>query len=251
MDHVTGPVRATAGHARAYECSYTFYIPIGPTRTSSDPHPERHVAARGHGDLLNASIEDSEIVLRPRLSLPGAAAQTLQILVKLAWTRGGFGFEDCTLREYPASLRHVSSDRIKLQTCDPLSSMPAPSRRIRQWPLYLWAKSRRWTTCRRPSRIGLTYRRCRVGRSWSATCRGPSHLSRTNSTGLTPWSHSNLAGQSKNHFGRTDRGETGILDFLKTHKCNALCKLLKLPPNLVYDPNEASSATSEQSTAVS
>lgn len=63
-----------------------------------------------------------------------------------------------------------------------------------------------------------------------------------------PVVHSDLAGQTKTNFGRTDRGETGILDFFKTHKCNPLCRLLSLPPNLRYDPNAAAKATSEQST---
>jgi len=30
-------------------------------------------------------------------------------------------------------------------------------------------------------------------------------------------------------FGRADRGDTGMEDFLKTHKCNGICKRLGLP----------------------
>lgn len=33
----------------------------------------------------------------------------------------------------------------------------------------------------------------------------------------------------KKVFGRTDRGKYGIMDFFKTHKCNAVCLLLGLP----------------------
>ena len=56
------PVRATADQVRASKCSYTLYMHMGPMRTGPNPRPERYVASRGHGDLLNASIEDSEIV---------------------------------------------------------------------------------------------------------------------------------------------------------------------------------------------
>ena len=57
------PVRATADQVRASKCSYTLYMHMGPMRTGPNPRPERYVASRGHGDLLNASIEDSEIVV--------------------------------------------------------------------------------------------------------------------------------------------------------------------------------------------
>ena len=30
----------------------------------------------------------------------------------------------------------------------------------------------------------------------------------------------------KGQYGRTDRGDKGISDFLKTHNCNALCKIV-------------------------
>jgi len=35
----------------------------------------------------------------------------------------------------------------------------------------------------------------------------------------------------KARFGRTDRGAQGIADFFKSHQCNGLCKLLRLPHN--------------------
>ena len=53
------PVRAAAGPVRASECSYTLHIHMRPMRAGPNPHPERYVAVRGHGDLLNASIVDS------------------------------------------------------------------------------------------------------------------------------------------------------------------------------------------------
>ena len=53
------PVRAAAGPVRAPECSHTLHIHMRPTWAGPNPHPERYVAARGHGDLLNALIVDS------------------------------------------------------------------------------------------------------------------------------------------------------------------------------------------------
>ena len=57
--------------------------------------------------------------------------------------------------------------------------------------------------------------------------------------------HSDLG--EKGRFGRTDRGAEGIEDFLRTHKCNALCRQLGLPHKDKYDPNALVSADAESS----
>ena len=65
---------------------------------------------------------------------------------------------------------------------------------------------------------------------------------------VDPVIHSNLG--KKGRFGRTDRGEPGMKDFLRTHKCNALCRALGLPHNHQYEP-QAASPSKEDSQASS
>lgn len=47
-----------------------------------------------------------------------------------------------------------------------------------------------------------------------------------------PCIHSDLG--SKNLFGATDLGATGISKFLQSHKCNDVCRMLKLPDNTAF-----------------
>ena len=65
---------------------------------------------------------------------------------------------------------------------------------------------------------------------------------------VDPVVHSDLG--NKGRFGRTDRGKEGIRDFLRTHKCNALCRLLELQHNNEYDAS-AAKANGEDSEASS
>ena len=52
---------------------------------------------------------------------------------------------------------------------------------------------------------------------------------------VDPVIHSDIGGH-KGFFSRTDLGADGMKEFLRTHKCNALCRQLKLPHNFDYDP---------------
>lgn len=61
------------------------------------------------------------------------------------------------------------------------------------------------------------------------------HSARHNTfTFVDPVIHSD--GFVKGKHGRTDRGQKGIADFFKTHRCNGVCRLLSLPPNEKFDP---------------
>jgi hypothetical protein len=54
--------------------------------------------------------------------------------------------------------------------------------------------------------------------------------------------HSSIKG-SKNMYGRTDRGKKGMYDFIKTHKCTDLCRMLKRKWPTSVDEAEPGCAT--------
>ena len=60
-----------------------------------------------------------------------------------------------------------------------------------------------------------------------------------------PVVHSNEGEKAK--FGRTDRGQHGIVDFFKSHKCNGLCKCLGLPHNYEFDERARAALESNSS----
>ena len=43
--------------------------------------------------------------------------------------------------------------------------------------------------------------------------------------------------QESKTYGRTDRGPEGVKDFLRSHECNTVCRLMGLPHNTLLDPS--------------